>query len=176
MLLATTAQSFKGYDSEVVIIPAADQYTAGWKGVLATSLYVAMTRARSILTMFAQTRGNQHAKQLYRIVEDCLDNLHERPQVESEFSPQDDLVDILDRIGTEHRKWLIGLWTKYRYTQEPLLTKDGEIVAEPLFWFKAGNATYACFGRETPSQRIVQRLEDCGISVLEVGMTLSGSD
>ncbi|MCU0710564.1 MAG: AAA domain-containing protein, partial [Pirellula sp.] len=53
VILATTSASFKGYDSEVVIIPGIDFFRAQDKGVLASSLYVAMTRARSILTLFA---------------------------------------------------------------------------------------------------------------------------
>ncbi len=169
MLLATTSHSFKGYDSEVVIIPAADQYTAKEKGVLANNLYVAMTRARSILTLFSQTMNNRHAKEFYETIEECLDNLHERPKVESEISPQDDLVDILNIIGNEQRKWLVALWNQHKITQEPLLTTKGELVAEPLFWFKSGDKVYACFGKSAPRQRIVQRLEDFGISLLQVG-------
>ena len=59
ILLATTSHSYKGYDSEVVIVPAADQYTAKDKGVLANNLYVAMTRSRSILTLFSQRMRNK---------------------------------------------------------------------------------------------------------------------
>jgi len=174
MLLATTSHSFKGYDSEVVIIPAVDQYRANERGILANNLYVAMTRARSILTLFAQRMGNRDSKQLYTVIEECLDNLHERPQIDSEISPQDDLVDILDIIGGEHRKWLVSLWGGHRVSQEPLLTKGGEVIAEPLFWFKTNGKAYACFGLETPRQRIIQKLEDFGVSLLEVGQVVPG--
>lgn len=169
LVLATTSHSFKGYDSEIVIIPAVDQYTSKEKGVLANNLYVAITRARSIVTMFAQKMKSQHAERLYRVIEECLDGLHDRPPVDAEVSVQDDLVDVLGRIGTEHRDWLLGLWRRYTIVQEPLLTKSGELVAEPLFWFTTGRGTYASFGKETPSQRIVERLEDLGVTVLEVG-------
>ena len=175
MLLATTSHSFKGYDSEVVIIPAVDQYRANELGILANNLYVAMTRARSVLTLFAQRMSNQDAKTIYRVIEECLDNLHERPQVDSEISPQDDLVDILEIIGEEHRKWLIGLWSRHRVAQEPLLTKTGEVIAEPLLWFNASGKIYACFGNERPRQRVIQRLEDFGVAVLEVGHDISFS-
>ncbi|MEZ5944927.1 MAG: AAA domain-containing protein [Planctomycetaceae bacterium] len=176
ILLATTSHSFKGYDSEVVIVPAADQYTANDKGVLANNLYVAMTRARSILTVFAQKMNNRHARHLYEVIEDCLDNLHERPKVDNEISPQDDLVDILDIIGNEHRKWLTGFWNQTKLNQEPILTKSGEIVAEPLFWMKAQEGLYACFGTEPPRQRVVQRLEDLGIRLLAVGQEIGGGE
>lgn len=110
-----------------------------------------------------------HAQRLYEVFEECLDNLCARPQIETEISPQDDLVDLLDRIGEEHRKWLMGLWNRFSIKQEPVLTDQGEIVAEPLLWFRAGNEVYACFGRDRPRQRAMQRLEDAGINILEVG-------
>lgn len=175
VLLATTSHSFKGYECEVIIIPGVDQYRANEKGILANNLYVAMTRARSILTLFSQRMGNRDAKQLYAVIEDCLDNIHERPQIDSEISPQDDLVDVLDIIGDEHRKWLVSLWGGHRVSQEPLLTKGGEVIAEPLFWFKANGKAYACFGLETPRQRVVQKLDDFGVSILEVGQEIPGA-
>jgi superfamily I DNA/RNA helicase len=169
MLLATTSHSYKGYDSEVVIIPAADQYTAKEKGVLANNLYVAMTRARSILTIFCQKTSNPHANKVYETIVDCLDCLHERPKVDSEISPQDDLLDILNVIGHEHRKWMVALWNQHKISQEPLLTTNGEVVAEPVFWFKNDNKAYACFGKNEPRQRVIQRLEDFGIELLRMG-------
>ncbi|MCA9075807.1 MAG: AAA family ATPase [Planctomycetaceae bacterium] len=169
ILLASTSHSFKGCDSEVVIIPAADQYTANGIGILANNLYVAMTRARSILTLFTQRMKNQHARTLYRVIEECLDNLVERPQVDSEICPLDDVYETLELIGAEYRKWLISLWSRFKVSQEPLISKDGEIIAEPLFWFKSGTHIHACFGSETPRQRVLQRLEDFGVHILDVG-------
>ncbi len=172
MLLATTSHSYKGYDSEVVIVPAADHYTAHDKGVLAINLYVAMTRARSILTIFAQKFTNRNAQQLYGVLDDCLDNLNERPNIERAISPQDDLVDILDIIGHEHRNWVVGLWNRWTLNQEPLVTPSGELIAEPLFSIKTPDGTFACFGKERPRQRVLQRLEDLGIHVLEVAQEI----
>lgn len=48
-LVVTTPHSFKGYDSEIVCIPAADAFTSRGNEILAKNLYVAMTRARSLL-------------------------------------------------------------------------------------------------------------------------------
>lgn len=169
ILVATTSHSFKGYDSEVVIVPAADQYTALEVGVLANNLYVAMTRARSILTLFAQRMNNRDARKVYQVIEECLDNLHERPDIETEISPHDDVLDLLSVIGNEHRKWLVDLWNRFKVSQEPLLTKNGELIAEPLFCFKANEKPYACFGKEMPRQRVLQRLQDFGVSILALG-------
>jgi hypothetical protein len=174
ILLATTSHSFKGYDSEVVIVPAADQYTANEKGILANNLYVAMTRARSLLTVFAQRMNNQAARQLYRVIEECLDNLHERPKVEAEISLQDDLADILEIIGHEHRTWLTDLSSNFKLDQEPILTGTGEVVAEPLFSIKTPEGVYACFGSEQPRQRVLQRLDDFRVRLLNVGQEIGG--
>ncbi len=174
IVIASTSASYKGYDSEVVIIPAVDYYRAKDKGLLANNLYVAMTRARSILTLFSHRSNNRDAKQLFGVIDACLDNLHERPKIESDISPQDDLVDLLDIIGHEHRKWLMTLWGRHKISQEPLLTQSGELIAEPLFWFKAGDMTYACFGTTEPRQRVLQRLEDFEIRLLAVGQEVAG--
>lgn len=174
-LLATTSHSFKGYDSEVVIIPGVDQYKAQGKGVLANNLYVAMTRARSVLALFAQRMNDSDAKQLYKVIEDCLGHLEEAPEIESEISPQDDIVEIIDRIGNEHRKWLIDLWSKCKVSQEPLMTKTGEVIAEPLFSFRIGKHTYACFGSELPRKRILQRLEDFDVKPIIAGESITNA-
>lgn len=177
ILLATTSHSYKGYDSEVVIVPAADQYTAKERGVLANNLYVAMTRARSILTLFSQRMRNSDAELLYEVIEDCLGNLEERSEIECDNSIQDDLVEILDQIGHKHRSWLIQLWNANKISQEPLTTKSGQIVAEPLFHFRSADVHYACFGAELPRPRIRQRLEDAGVVLLETGQQIvSGED
>ncbi|OYW23716.1 MAG: hypothetical protein B7Z55_03235, partial [Planctomycetales bacterium 12-60-4] len=62
---------------------------------------------------------------------------------------QDDLNDILDRIGHEHRKWLVDLWKRYDIRQEPITDSAGAVLAEPLFWFRADETVHACFGNES---------------------------
>jgi hypothetical protein len=173
MLLATTSHSFKGYDSEVVIIAGVDQFKAQTTGILSNNLYVAMTRARSVLTLFSQSMNDSNAKKLYSVIEDCLGHLEEAPAVESEISPQDDIVEILDLIGSEHRRWLIELWSKVKVSQEPLMTKTGEVIAEPMFNFRIGKQSYACFGNELPRKRIMQRLEDYGLKAIVAGESIS---
>ena len=153
-----------------------DQYTAKEKGVLANNLYVAMTRARSLLTLFAQRMKSDEAKTLYTVMEDCLGNLEEPQKIESDISRQDDVVAILDCIGHEHRKWLVNIWNRHRVSQEPLTTKSGEIVAEPLFHFRANNQHHACFGNEPPRQRIRQKLEDYNIRLFEPGQEITEGD
>ncbi|QDV10284.1 ATP-dependent RecD-like DNA helicase [Rosistilla oblonga] len=175
VLLATTSHSFKGYDSEIVIVPGVDQYKANGVGVLANNLYVAMTRARSVLTMFSQRMNDPNSQLLYEVLGDCLDQLEERPDVETDTSGQDDLFDILDQIGHSHRTWLTEIWNKHGISQEPLQTDKGEIVADPLFSFRVATQRYACFGKQPPRKRIRQRLEDFGIKLVEPGQDVMDS-
>lgn len=168
-LIATTSHSYKGYDSEVVIIAGVDQFKAQGIGILANNLYVAMTRARSVLALFAQSMHDPDAKRLYEVIEDCLGELEEAPTVESEISPQDDFLEITERLGSEHRKWLLDLLSKYKVSQEPLMTKAGEIIAEPIFSFQVDKQLYACFGADLPRKRIMQRLEDIHVKPIVAG-------
>ena len=170
-LLVTTPNSFKGYDSEIVIIPAADQFVAREKGILAHSLYVAMTRARSILTLFtSSTKSNRDGFRIQSVLRQCLDALGETPLVETQACNRDDLDEILNLLGHEHGRWLHELWRDFPIKQEPMVAPSGEVVAEPLFWFANKEAKlFACFGNQKLSQRISQRLEDFGVQVLKVG-------
>jgi hypothetical protein len=169
MLLATTAHSFKGYDSEVVIIPAVEEYRAHGKGVLASPLYVAMTRARSILNLFSHKMNSHEAQRIQGVLDDCLVNLQEAPQVETTRSAQDDIAEILCLIGETHRRWLEDLWKRVMILQEPLITERGELIAEPLFHFEVDNRIYACFGTELPSERVLQQLKELGVKVIAAG-------
>ena len=175
-LLVTTPNSYKGYDSEIVIIPAVDQFVAKEKGILAHSLYVAMTRARSILALFTCSKKSEtEGHQIQSVLRHCLDALEEKPQVETTVSNLDDFVEILDLIGHTHRKWLQDLWRTVQIRQEPIVTKNGEVIAEPIFWFtNPEKKSFACFGNAKLSNRILQRLEDFGVDVLIVGDSMEG--
>ena len=61
LVIVTTAHSLKGHEGEVVIVPAADKFAAKQDGrvraTLPHVLYVALTRARSVLYVSAMTRS-----------------------------------------------------------------------------------------------------------------------
>ncbi len=168
-LLATTSHSFKGFDSEIVIIPAVDQYKANEVGVLANALYVAMTRARSILTLFSQKMKNNDAEKIYEVIKESLKYLTERSEVEFENTFQDDFIEILDSLGQQHKQWLINLWKKYQVIQEPLMTKNGVIVADPLFLIKTKEKYYVCYGEELPDAAICSKLGKYGVGLIRAG-------
>jgi len=63
-LVATTPHSFKGYESEVIVIPCVDNYVAPEGKILENSLYVAMTRARSLLAIYGVSRGSEASRKI----------------------------------------------------------------------------------------------------------------
>ena len=48
-MLVTTPHSFKGYECEVCVVLGLDQFVARGRGPLPAAIYVALTRARTLL-------------------------------------------------------------------------------------------------------------------------------
>lgn len=80
-LIVTTSHSFKGYEAEVVLIPCADHYVTGDNQILANNLYVAMTRARSLLAVYSLDDPNSAVRQLNAAFEYCVDALDAVPLI-----------------------------------------------------------------------------------------------
>lgn len=171
-VIASTSHSFKGYDSEIVIIVGIDQYKAKESGILANNLYVAMTRARSVLTMFGQTMQNKESQEIYMVVRECLDNLDKTFLIEKPTSAQDDVSDLLNSIGWEHRNWLTSLWKSGGLKQEPLINDKSVLVADPLFTLHRNGLVYACFGKNTPNEELLSDLRSMGVINLNPGEQL----
>jgi hypothetical protein len=168
-VIVSTPQSFKGYDAEIVVIGGVERFIAKNK-ILANNLYVAMTRARSILALYAYDKKgtSPEATRILSTINKCLDTLLHCPKVE-EISRLDEFEDVLERIGSSHRDWLSGLWKSRRIEIEPLVKKDGEILSEPLFWFKEDDRIVACFDEVSPGISAEQKLEDAGIQLIRPG-------
>lgn len=82
-LVATTPHSFKGYESEVVVIPCVDNYVAPGGKILENSLYVAMTRARSLLAIYGMNRGSEASQKVGETIRTCISIQNRRPLIES---------------------------------------------------------------------------------------------
>jgi len=147
-LVVTTSHSYKGYESEVVMIPCVDQFVTGEGQILANNLYVAMTRARSLLAIYGLREGYSASRRLTGTIVSCVKSMNTPQSVERSTSIQDDLTDLLESIGSEHRAWLIDLWKRFEIHQEPIIDSDGRVLAEPLFWFESGHRRIACFGTD----------------------------
>ena len=72
-LVVTTSHSYKGYESEVVLIPCVDQYVTGDGEILANNLYVAMTRARSLLAIYGVNGGSTASLTLVNTIASCIE-------------------------------------------------------------------------------------------------------
>lgn len=83
-VVASTAQSFKGYDSEVVVVVGADKFCAREKGILANNLYVAMTRARSILAVYGVMASSENGRRIMSVLTECLELLTTVPCIEAD--------------------------------------------------------------------------------------------
>ena len=106
-MIATTPHSFKGYDSEIVLIPCVEFFEAKGKP-LAQVLYVAMTRARSVLAIYGKASKKEGEREIVEALDDCLDALEARPPVEALAAESDEHEDILLAIGIEFKNWLDG--------------------------------------------------------------------
>ncbi len=168
-LVVTTSHSFKGYEAEVVLIPCADQYVTAANQILANNLYVAMTRARSLLAVYSLNSQSPAVQQLNEAFDSCIAMLNSPPDDESPFSHEDDITDILERIGPEHRGWLVTLWEHHEVIQEPIADDLGTVIAEPLFWFERGGQRFACFDVEPSAAEKSRLMSDHGIVVISAG-------
>ncbi len=168
-LLATTANSYKGFDAEIVVIPGVDQFTAESAGILANNLYVAMTRARSILTMFTHTNVQGKNREIVHTITACLQRLRSRSVSIAQTLNQAESEDLLTQLGRSRRNWLKEISNRYVVMQEPLLLNSGELPVEPIFWIQTETARWACFGNRQVTARDVSRMHAAGVRLLATG-------
>jgi len=182
-LVVITTHSFKGYDAEIVVVPAVERFVgqdAGAKTkakILSNVLYVAMTRARSVLVVTG-TRASSSAEstRILETIGQACDDLAEvkAGRVEARTARPCPGMDALVALLAEHHEpWLRKLAARYSLVQDVLADADGEVLAEPLFWFDASGARYACFS-EAPSVRVKSRLDDARVSVVRAGDSIPG--
>jgi hypothetical protein len=172
-LVVTTSHSFKGYESEVVVIPCVDQFVTADGRVLASNLYVAMTRARSLLAVYGCSGGSLPSQRLIQAISDCIGRQNAAETVDAAASIQDDLTDLLKRIGAEHRSWLVNLWKAHTIHQEPIINDDGRIIVEPLFWLEHNGVKWACFWNAAGDELFADACADSRIRILHPGDIVS---
>ena len=171
-LIVTTSHSYKGYESEVVMISCVDQFVTGDGQILANNLYVAMTRARSLLAIYGIRDGSNASRQLTQTISNCIETMNSTPDVELSTSIQDDLNDILENIGVEHRNWLVDLWKRFDIRQEPITDAVGRVLVEPLFWFEHGGNRVACLENDAVLPSKKNNFWESGIVILKIGEAL----
>lgn len=86
-IIVTTPHSFKGFEAEIVVIAGVDQFNIRRMGIHTNALYVAMTRARSILAIFGKQSNQIEIVNLFSVFDKTLDLLLRRYPVQPELSP-----------------------------------------------------------------------------------------
>jgi hypothetical protein len=145
-LLVTTPHSFKGFDAEVVVAPGLDGYVYRGGEPAVAPLYVALTRARSMLLASA-TRGHGAAwtrldGALSSALEDVL-----TWSTGDQKSDGDHRAELLDLVGSRHARWLGQLTRSIRLEGAAPELPD---TLRPLAWFHHRGMRYAIF---LPSDR-----------------------
>jgi superfamily I DNA/RNA helicase len=177
----STPHSFKGWEAEIVVIAGAEGFVTRDGKDLPNHLYVAMTRARSMLSIYAvkENRANEATKRVLNALYECSDCLIQRPKFEQGHAgiSVDDFEEIIQRLGDSpsNREWLVKLSKQFAIQQERILADDGEILGEPLFWFETGATKFACFGKIDPGERVRFTLQDNGVQIIEPGSELPKS-
>ena len=83
-LVVTTSHSYKGYESEVVVIPCVDQFVTGNGQILANNLYVAMTRARSLLAIYSINGRSEASRKVTSTIAACVKTQRTAPIIDCE--------------------------------------------------------------------------------------------
>lgn len=173
LVIVTTAHSLKGHESELLAVPCADKFAArGASGETVTLphvLYVALTRARSLLYVSAIDRSpGSPGAAIVDALQTSLEDLRSVP-AESPASTRRELhLDLLERVEPPHREWAEKLLTQFAPQIGPVCRPDGSIVTQPLFWLELPAGKFA-FLTNPASPFIVQELGDAGFSVLAPG-------
>lgn len=174
-LVVTTAHSFKGHEAEVVVIAGVDTFVgspAGRPRALARALYVAMSRARSLLWLSALQapwgeEGQRIVDSLRAVMAQQL-RMADLPDV-----GRTELLELQRRLGTDHEDWLRSLADQVRLRCEPVWGADGQVVATPLFSFALGRDAFACFERPLdPDTR--RGLQAVGVRAIAPGEAVWG--
>jgi len=173
VLSISTAHSFKGYEAEIVIVPGVGRFCARESGVLHHALYVALTRARSILWVSGSTESpGTSGHRILEAVRTSWEDQGERNGVVHAETPVERLHGLILEVGSTHEQWLRDLSSAYLLHEEPIVSPEGALLAEPLFWIQKDGAAYVCFGKTLPPSAVRDRLEDHGYILLELGDNL----
>lgn len=173
-VVVTTPHSFKGYEAEVVWVAGLDLFHFDGKPA-AAPLYVALTRARSLLVASGTRTTEDPGRSVMAALSYAGDLSGTAPSVgDGVASLQADTMRVLaEQLAPEHRSWLAQLVRLYEVAVEPIEGPDGEILAEPLLVARHKSDVVAYFtGDKPPSKAEVFRLYDANIRVQFVGAHL----
>lgn len=141
---------------------------------MTTPLYVALTRARSVLVASGiQTSGP--GEQVVAAMREVSDLAGAAPSVDdSQLAATKDIASFLRaRLGEQHELWIKDIASTHELVVDVVLDTTGEIIAEPLFIARRAEARFAVYAAEAPPSRPERfRIEDAGFAVKLVGEPL----
>lgn len=172
-VIVTTPHSFKGYEAELVYVPGVDQFCEGGRR-LAAPLYVALTRARSMLVASGMETSGA-GQQILAAMKAVADLAGTAPAVDDRDAiSSSELVErIRALLAEDHHEWFKALSNELEPTLDVVTSSSGEILGEPLFVGRKDGASIAFYSREAPPSRLERhRVEDAGITIRFVGDTV----
>ena len=175
VLRVTTAHSFKGHEAEVVVVACADTFVAGdghgGRQPLVAPLYVALTRARSVLLVTGlQSPRNHAAQRIMSALTSCHGQQRNAPVVRDDLPRQRLLQLLAERLGDrELSRWLAELDERMELTTDPIWTDDGRLIAAPVVQLRQGRSRWVVFRDPGPSLEVLALLRDVGVGVLQPG-------
>ncbi len=169
LLTVSTIHSFKGYDAEVVALPCVESYCSQGRP-LPRNLYVGATRARSILHLSGSEQFADKAG--LAVLEAVKETLERQLAADDRAAGHCELgrfADVLRQLGGQHRDWLQQVWNAHRVETDAITSNHGDIIAQPLFWFRDGLFGCACFGPREPTRTELAALRGKGFEVVRPG-------
>jgi hypothetical protein len=169
-VVVTTPHSFKGYDAEVVLVLAAERFI-GPRGPLGHPLYVAMTRARSVLEIYGQTGGATAAGLgVLDVLAASCEDLVAAADPAPERVTADDREWLLARLGERHRAWFEELCARTVIRCEPIHDAHGTVLLMPLFTFeRRGRLCAVLDPAEVLEPNLRQAIAAAGVVVVAPG-------
>ncbi len=143
---------------------------AGGSGVLHHALYVALTRARSILWVSGANDGaGESGNRILKALQESWEDQRERMETVEAETRVERIEGLISEVGPENEQWLRDLASKHQIHEEPITSPEGAILAEPLFWIVKDSVTWVCFGKSAPTTAVRDCLEDMGFRILPLG-------
>lgn len=172
-VVVTTPHSFKGYEAELVYVVGVDRF-ATETTALPAPLYVALTRARSVLVASGTTTGSQGSAKILAVFKEVGDLAGAAPAVHDQSLPKVGVADyVRSALGPEYEGWLDELVASHELTVDVLTSSNGEVIAEPMFVARTEGVQVAFYKPDAqPSRQERFRLEDAGYKVGLVGVPL----
>lgn len=133
---------------------------------IAAPLYVALTRARSLLLATATRATEGAAGKLFAALKEAGDLAAIAPVIDARHagSSGDQRPLLLSLLGADHAAWLDEVLGQSRVAIEPIVSSDGEVLGEPLrrALRRPHDRRVHAGGRAVAQRGVAARRRECG--------------